>query len=142
MRPGRRRRLELERVDDLLHSVGLPGGVAGVRDLIHATATDEVYRERAHLLALLARVVGADNAAFTTAPDDPAWWLLGLRVGGRVCTWHVADRDIDLFDHVPHVDPTDRRVRWDGHTTADKYRHLRSAWSALDDDPPGVPRQR
>lgn len=84
-------------------------------------AIGPVYRERAHLLALLARHAGGQNAALTEAPDVPGWWLLGLRVGGKVCTWHISPEDLVLFGHVVRVPADDPRVHWDGHTTAEKY---------------------
>lgn len=87
-------------------------------------AVSPVYRERAQLLALLAKAAGRDGAAVTEAPDAPGWWLLGLNVGGKVLTWHLSPRDLDLFDHVPRVGSGDPRVRWDGHSTAEKYRWL------------------
>lgn len=91
-----------------------------------------VYRERAHLLALLAKAV-EPGAAIAPAEDFDGWWLLGLPFGGRVWTWHISPRDLELFKAVPHVELTDPRVRWDGHTTEDKYRFLQSAptWSRL-----------
>lgn len=81
-------------------------------------AVGPVYRERAHLLSLLC---SSHRAGLTEAPDAPGWWLLGLNVGNRVCTWHISSDDLVLFNHVPRVDPDDPRVRWDGHTTAEKY---------------------
>lgn len=97
-----------------------------VFDAVRATnavedAIGPVYRERAHLLALLSKHAGQQNAALTAAPDAPGWWLLGLRVGGKVCTWHISATDLVLFSHVVRVDADDPRVHWDGHTTAEKY---------------------
>lgn len=91
-----------------------------------------VYRERSHLLALLAKSV-EPGAAIAPAEDFEGWWLLGLPFGGRVWTWHISPRDLELFRSVPHVELTDPRVKWDGHTTEDKYRFLQATpnWSRL-----------
>lgn len=83
-------------------------------------AVGPVYRERAHLLAMLSRWT-AEPVAITEAPDAPGWWLLGLSVADKVCTWHISPEDLVLFNHVERVGPDDPRVRWDGHTTAEKY---------------------
>lgn len=43
-------------------------------------------------------------------------------------TWHIAERDIDLFTH---VQPTNRICRgWDGHTTDEKYQRMRDLTEA------------
>lgn len=83
-------------------------------------AIGPVYRERAHLLALLSKWT-AEPVALAPASDAPGWWLLGLSVADKVCTWHISADDLVLFPHVERVDPTDPRVHWDGHTTAEKY---------------------
>ena len=33
--------------------------------------------------------------------------------------------DLDLFEHLPRVDPGDVRAQWDGHTTKEKYERVR-----------------
>ncbi len=37
-------------------------------------------------------------------------------------SWHLAPTDLDLFGHVPVVEPD--QVVWDGHDTPEKYRRL------------------
>ncbi|MFB7672907.1 hypothetical protein ACFC26_16015 [Kitasatospora purpeofusca] len=88
-------------------------------------ARDGAYRERAHLTAWLAVI---HPAVITDAPDinEPGWQLLYLAAGGRQLSWHIAPRDADLYAHVEHVDPTDPRAHWDGHTTDQKYETIRS----------------
>lgn len=82
---------------------------------------DGVYRERAHLVALLA--VMTEGAVITPALDldEPGWWIAYLTIGGRQCSWHIAPRDAGLFKDVVRVEPTDPRAQWDGHTTDEKY---------------------
>lgn len=88
------------------------------------TERDGAYRERAHLLALLAATT--PHAVLTPAPDtdEDGWALLFLTIGGRQCSWHIAPRDADLFTHVEHVPVDDPRARWDGHTTEEKYERI------------------
>ncbi|MFB7671658.1 hypothetical protein ACFC26_09595 [Kitasatospora purpeofusca] len=95
---------------------------------------DGAYRERAHLTAWLAVI---HPAVITDAPDidEPGWQLLYLTVGERQMSWHISPRDGDLYAHVEHVDPTDPRAQWDGHTTDQKYETIRQlTFSALRGD--------
>lgn len=85
------------------------------------TERDGAYRERAHLVALLAATT--DQAVITPALDldEPGWWIVYLNLGGRQASWHIAPRDAGLFAHVERVEPDDPRAQWDGHTTEEKY---------------------
>nr|WP_240449236.1 hypothetical protein [Streptomyces harenosi] len=103
-----------------------------VADEARATAErerDGAYRERAHLVALLAALTG--GAVITYAPDidEPGWQIVYLTLGGRQCSWHIAPRDAELLQHVERVGALDVRALWDGHTTAEKYQHI-AAWTA------------
>jgi hypothetical protein len=82
---------------------------------------DGAYRERAHLVALLAAMT--DGAVITYAPDtdEPGWQIVYLTIGDRQCSWHIAPRDAELFAHVERVGALDVRALWDGHTTEEKY---------------------
>ncbi|MGY6019559.1 hypothetical protein [Streptomyces spinosirectus] len=84
---------------------------------------DGAYRERAHLLALLATLTDA-VLAYARDVDEPGWQILYLNIGGRQCSWHIAPRDADLFAHVERVPIEDPRAQWDGHTTEAKYAHI------------------
>jgi len=92
---------------------------------------DTAYRERAHLVALLAAMT--DDAVITYAPDveEPGWQIVYLTIGGRQCSWHIAPRDADLFQHVERVGALDLRALWDGHTTAEKYQHIAATAAEL-----------
>ncbi|MFF4504225.1 hypothetical protein [Streptomyces sp. NPDC001401] len=85
-----------------------------------------VYRERAHLLGWLASL-HHHNAFLTAATgvDEPGWKLLHLNIAGHKLSWHIAPRDIELFDHVMTVPFTEPRGEWDGSTTDEKYQHIR-----------------
>lgn len=84
---------------------------------------DAVYRERAHLVALLASIY---PSVITPASDlgDPDWWLVYITAGQGQLSWHIAPQDLDLFSHVQVVPPTDPRAVWDGHTTEMKYERV------------------
>jgi hypothetical protein len=86
---------------------------------------DRAYRERAHLVALLAAMT--PYAVIAPAPDidEPGWQIAYLQIGGQQASWHISPRDADLFNHLEHVPADDPRARWDGHTTDDKYARIR-----------------
>lgn len=86
----------------------------------NTTPLENVYRERAHLLAWLAAL---NPAVIAPAPDveEPDWQLLFIDAGGRQASWHIAPRDAELFVDVDRVEPGDPRAQWDGHTTTAKY---------------------
>lgn len=90
---------------------------------------DGAYRERAHLVALLAAMT--DHAVIAPALDveEPGWWIVYLSLGGRQASWHISPRDATLFGHVEHVTVDDYRAQWDGHTTEEKYAGI-AAWTA------------
>lgn len=92
---------------------------------------DGAYRERAHLVALLAAMT--DGAVITYAPDtdEPGWQIVYLTIGDRQCSWHIAPRDAELFTHVERVGALDVRALWDGHTTEEKYAGIAAHTSEL-----------
>lgn len=79
--------------------------------------TDDVYRERAHLLALLATHYPAH---FEIDPEAPDWPVLHLDFPTGQCCWHISQNDLHLFGHV-EAEPGNT---WDGHTTEEKYRRI------------------
>ncbi|MGW5736980.1 MULTISPECIES: hypothetical protein [Streptomyces] len=85
---------------------------------------DGAYRERAHLVALLAAMT--DGAVIAPAPDidEPGWGIAYLTLGGRQASWHISPRDADLVAGIEYVPATDPRAQWDGHTTEEKYQHI------------------
>ncbi|WP_226966762.1 hypothetical protein [Streptomyces phaeolivaceus] len=82
---------------------------------------DGAYRERAHLVALLAAMTDGAVLAPALDLDEPGWWIAYLNIGGRQASWHISPRDATLFGHVEHVTVDDARAQWDGHTTEEKY---------------------
>lgn len=46
-------------------------------------------------------------------------------------SWHLAPEDLDLFQHVPSVEPDHPAATFDGHTTDLKYERIRNLTIAL-----------
>ncbi|WP_328439339.1 hypothetical protein OHA71_23665 [Streptomyces sp. NBC_00444] len=129
---------QLAKVDAILRDNGIehPLGARGVSDLatmakgrledLRRTEAerDGAYRERAHLVALLAAYT--DGAVVAPAPDvdEPGWQIAYLYPGGRQASWHFSPRDADLLEPLEHVPADDPRAQWDGHTTDAKYAHI------------------
>lgn len=84
--------------------------------------TDDVYRERARLVAFLASLFPSVLAY--ADPDEPDWAVVYVSTPAGQLSWHIASGDVELFDHVPKVTPDDRRAEWDGHDTPTKYERL------------------
>jgi hypothetical protein len=85
-----------------------------------------IYRERAHLLALLTRLYRA--VLYRPSDAEPGFtYCLSLLLPSGQGTWHIADEDLDLFRHVPQFPYTfpPREFVWDGHTTDEKYYRIR-----------------
>ncbi|MEU3220006.1 hypothetical protein [Streptomyces sp. NPDC006971] len=87
---------------------------------------DATYRERAHLVALLAALHPSHIGH--TDPNAPDWAVVTVETPAGQMTWHIAERDMDLFTR---VQPTNRICRgWDGHTTDEKYARMRDLTEA------------
>ncbi len=93
-----------------------------------ATRLDEpaglmsVYTERAHLVALLARIYRSH--AYMASDAEPGFtYAICIHFPWGQASWHVADDDFrGVFNHI-EVTPSD----YDGHTTAAKYEAMRKA---------------
>ncbi|MFF9123194.1 hypothetical protein ACF09J_07830 [Streptomyces sp. NPDC014889] len=116
----RRHQSTIARVDELLADVSRT-----------QAERDGAYRERAHLVALLAAMT--DGAVIAPAPDvdEPGWQIAYLTIGGRQAAWHISPRDADLVAHIEPVEPDDPRAQWDGHTTQEKYAHIAAVTAEL-----------
>ncbi|NUQ98289.1 MAG: hypothetical protein HOY79_17655 [Streptomyces sp.] len=78
------------------------------------------YRERAHLVALLATWYPSHIGH--TDPNAPDWAVLTVELPTGQACWHIAPDDMDLFAHVM---PTPRYARgWDGHSAEEKYQRI------------------
>jgi hypothetical protein len=83
---------------------------------------DMVDRERAQVVAFLTSVY--PSAIAYNDPEWPEFPVLYVASPAGQLSWHLSEDDLDLFAHVPVVDPTDRAVIWDRHTTEQKYDRL------------------
>lgn len=94
--------------------------LTGQRGVVPAAALDAAYRERAHLVALLA--AWRNSHIGYTDPAAPDWAVLTIELPTGQACWHIAPDDLHLF---AHVQPTPRHARgWDGHTTDEKYARI------------------
>jgi hypothetical protein len=90
------------------------------RDVLLARAAERaLYRERAQLLALLAVTWPAVLRLSPYSPP-PTVAVLYLNTPAGQLSWHIAEADLDLFDHVQRAN-SGTPDPWDGHTTATKY---------------------
>ncbi len=80
--------------------------------------TITVYRERAHLVALLARLF---PSWFGVDEKEPEWPVIYIMLGDTQVSWHIAHEDLDLFEGIP----IDDDKKWDGHSTEEKYQRIR-----------------
>lgn len=85
-------------------------------------ALNAAYRERAHLVALLAAVYPSHIGR--TDPAAPDWTVATLQLPTGQAAWHIAADDEDLFQHVEH-DP-EHAFEYDGHSTEEKYQRIRT----------------
>lgn len=92
------------------------------------TERDGAYRERAHLVALLAAMTPGAVITYATDVAEPGWQIVYLNLGDRQASWHISPRDAELFTHVERVEHDDPRGHWDGHTTEEKYEGI-AAWT-------------
>lgn len=77
-----------------------------------------VYRERARLVAALARLY---PASLERADPSPGFeWVVYVDLPTGQASWHVSDDDLDLFDGTPRG----QGRKWDGHDDAEKHRRV------------------
>lgn len=94
------------------------------RDTLARRAAERgVYRERAHLVALLASTWQSELQIDPTSPP-PATAVLYLSTPCGQLSWHIVAKDLDLLGHVNRADMHQTQL-WDGHTTEEKYRRIR-----------------
>lgn len=98
---------------------------AGTDIAATSPADRELYRERAHLVAVLTAHYPARLAC--NDHTEPGLSVLYLHTPAGQVSYHVAPDDLDLFEHVPYADG-DRSVFavWDGHSKAEALDRLRT----------------
>lgn len=78
---------------------------------------NDLYRERAHLVAALSKLF---PASLEHDPAEPEWPVCIIDLPTGQASWHIAPSDVELF---AHLNRSVGRV-WDGHTTQEKYARL------------------
>lgn len=99
--------------------------------------SEDVYRERAQLVALVASLHPSVRAY--SDPDEPEWSVVYVDSPAGQLSWHIAESDIDLFTHVPLVDAGDPGSIWDNHTTEEKYRRVAELTKSREPSPKQEP---
>lgn len=98
-------------------------------------ALNAAYRERAHLVALLAAVYPSHVGC--TDPDAPGWAVVTIQLPTGQAAWHIAPDGEGLFQHVEQE--PGNVIPWDGHTTEEKYQRIDDLtarlWEAQQDAP-------
>ncbi len=86
---------------------------------------DDIYRERARLVAFLAKLFPSctyvDGSLVGTKDEDYAHVIMIYGPTGQM-SWHIHEKDRDLFPHVMEI--ASSVSDWDGHSTEEKYRRL------------------
>lgn len=73
-----------------------------------------LYRERAHLLALITAVLAPDAVLSYSDPCLQQMAVLHVPSPAGPMTWHIHPEDLALFSHLSAVPATDPRACWDG----------------------------
>jgi hypothetical protein len=87
-------------------------------------AKNTAYAERNKLVALLSKLfpscLGRHEEEDTSWEND--WrWIVYVTLPTGQCSWHIHDSDLPMFGHLEKGD-----VKWDGHTTEEKYQRILS----------------
>ena len=82
------------------------------------TMIDDLYSERAHLVALLAT---EHQGVYKEDPENEGWILVYVDLPTGQASWHIHPEDRALFTGVRFAPD----VEWDGHTTEVKYARIR-----------------
>lgn len=90
------------------------------------------YRDRAHLVAVLAAMLPSHIGR--SDPNEPTYSVVIIETPYGQISYHIADRDLDLFARVRPTD--DDCPVWDGHTTDEKNSRLCEMIGALSGNAP------
>jgi hypothetical protein len=93
-----------------------------------------VYRDRAHLLGVLALTM---PARLTTDPagEPGSTTVLFLRTPAGQVSFHIADVDLDVLEHVRWAPAGDQLAVWDGHDKDTALARPRQSTQLLLHDP-------
>lgn len=106
------------RIDKMIRNAAVTVALPGDPD--PNEALNVAYRERAHLVALLAAVYPSQLRE-NPDPDYPDWPIVYIQTPTGQMSWHLSPADVELFPHVKFG--TD--AEWDGHSTEEKYARMR-----------------
>lgn len=83
---------------------------------------DAAYRERDALVCALSKLFPSSLGRHPDAePWDDDWrWIVFVQLPTGQASWHIHDSELAMFDHLRRDVP----VKWDGHTTDQKYARL------------------
>ncbi len=87
-------------------------------------ARDAAYTERNRLVAHLSRIY---PACLERHPEEEEWdddwrWIVFIDSPEGQLSWHIHDSELGLFGHL--LQRGSGNVKWDGHTTGEKYDRL------------------
>lgn len=85
---------------------------------------DRVYNERNRLIAYLASLFPSVLERQEEEWEDGWRWIVFVHHPQGQLSWHIHDSELPLFDHVPRGIGN---VKWDGHTTEEKYQRIAKA---------------
>jgi hypothetical protein len=86
-------------------------------------AKNQAYTERNKLVALLASLY--PSSLEKDPEEDLDWqWVVFIELPTGQVSWHIHDSELRLFDHVERF----KDIKWDGHTTEEKYDRLRGLY--------------
>lgn len=80
----------------------------------------DIYRERAHLVALLTSLYPSCGAY--NDPENPDWLVVYVETPAGQMSWHISPDDEDLFKSLRRCET----YEWDGHTTEAKYQRMQA----------------
>jgi hypothetical protein len=84
---------------------------------------DAIYQERDQLVCALSKLFPSSLERHPS--EDKNWeddwrWIVFIDMDGKQLSWHIHDSELFLFAHLPR----ETGVKWDGHTTPEKYERL------------------
>jgi len=84
---------------------------------------DFAYNERNRLVALLSKIFPSSLGKDAGGSLQKEWEsVVYVTIPSGQCSWHIHESDLSMFSHLKYDD----KVRWDGHTTEEKYRRIDS----------------
>lgn len=82
---------------------------------------NDVYAERNQLVAHLA---SRYDSAIGIDPNEPDWPVIYIELPTGQVSWHINRDELPVFDGVPWNHNREVEIKWDGHTTEEKYGRL------------------